>query len=125
MSPHALWATTLPLALFSWAGVVLFSAAVPPSLPAVIVLLLLCALAVTMTAALPIWLLAHALGIRGTGQRPVLALRAAGWVGLWAVICLALQLAGFLIWGAAIGLAVVLAMFEAFLLQPERTRTRK
>ncbi len=121
MSARVLAAITVPLALLSWGAVALFTAAVPPSLPAYAVLLPLGGLAVTMTAALPVWLLAHAFHMPGTGDRPALAFRVAAWIGLWAVICVVLQLAGLPVWGAALALAVVLGLLETFLLQGWRT----
>ncbi len=120
MSARVLAAITVPLALLSWGVVALFTAAVPPSLPAYAVLLPLAGLAVTMTAAVPVWLLAHAFHVPGTGERPAFALRAAAWIGVWAIICLALQLAGLPVWGAALALAVVLGLLETFLLQGRR-----
>ncbi len=117
MSARGLAVITVPLAMLGWGAVALFTAAVPPSLPAYAVLLPLAGLTVTMTAAVPVWLLAHAFRLRGTGDRPALALRASAWIGLWVVICIALQLAGLPVWGAALALAVVLALLETFLLQ--------
>lgn len=117
MSPRVLWMMTLPLAFLGWVAVALFTAAAPPSLVAYFVVLPLVALALTMTTAGPIWLLARAWHLPGTGQRPVLALRAAAWLGVWAVLVLALRLAGFPVLIPAAGLAVALALFEVFLLR--------
>ncbi len=117
-----LWAITVMFALLAWLGLALFTAAVPPSPVAWTIVLPLGGCAVAMSLALPIWLIARALRVPGTGERRRLALRAAAWVGLWAMVCGALQLAGVLVWGAAVGLAVVLALLETSLLQGRRAR---
>ncbi len=124
MSPRVLSIMALPLAVLGWAAVLLFTAAAPPSLAAYVIVLPLTALAVTMTVAVPLWLVARALHVPGTGQRPALALRAAAWVGLWSALVVALRLASFPVLGPAAGLAVVLGLFETFLLQANAGATR-
>jgi hypothetical protein len=89
---------------------------------AYLVFLPLLILAVTMTAAPGVWVLARVLRLPGTGERPGLALRAAAWVGLWVAISVGLQLNGYFNWVPVLTLAVVLGLVEAFLLQTGRQR---
>jgi hypothetical protein len=117
MSARGLWALSLPLAVFGWLGVVFGSGALPPSVLGLIVLLPLIALAVSATAAPFVWLAARRLRARGIGERPALALRASGWLGLWAAACVWLRIVGLFSWVIAATLAVVLVLLESFLLQ--------
>lgn len=120
MRTRVLWSITVLFALLAWLGLALFTAAVPPSPLAWAIALPLGGIAVAMSLALPVWLVARALRVPGTGERRLLALRAAAWAGVWAMVCGALQLAGVLVWGAAVGLAAVLALLETYLLQTRR-----
>ena len=98
MSPRGLWALSIPLALIGWAGVILFTYAVAPSMLALAGFLLLLGLASALTAAPLVWLVASGLHMPGTGERPALALRAGAWVGVWAATAAGLAYFGFFSW---------------------------
>jgi hypothetical protein len=122
MSSRALWGLSIPSALLAWAGIVYFTGTLPPSPLAYALILPLLGLAVTMTLAPGVWLLARGLRLRGTGKRPALALRAATWLGLWSAICVGFQLHGVFSWVPALTLIVVLVLLETFLLQGSKHR---
>ncbi|MBM4459787.1 MAG: hypothetical protein FJ011_18830 [Chloroflexi bacterium] len=117
MSVRGFWALSLSLAVCGWLGVVFVSGVLPPSVLGLIVLLPLIALAVSGTAAPFVWLAVRRLRARGIGERPALALRASGWLGLWVAACVWLRIAGLFSWVIAATLAVVLVLLESFLLQ--------
>lgn len=120
MTGRALWAISLPTAVLGWAGLVIVTWAVPPAPLAYAVVLPLLALAVTMTLAPLLWTVAGRYHWAGVGERPVLALRVAAWVGLWVAACVGLRLAGVLDGVIALALVVVLSLVEMFLRQVAR-----
>ncbi len=122
MSPRLLWALCLPLSLAGWGGLVYYTAQIPPSESAIVLLLPMLWLAVSSTVAPPIWMIASRLRLPGTGQRPALALRMGVWVGLWAAACVALQFSGIFSWATGVALAVVAGLLESFLIQWGRER---
>ncbi|MGC8782505.1 MAG: hypothetical protein ACP5UQ_16715 [Anaerolineae bacterium] len=120
MSSRALWASSVALALFGWAGVIVLTAVLPFSPAALAAVLPTLTLALTMTAAPIVWVVAHRLHLPGAGERPGRALRIAFWFGLWGAICIGLRLLGLLNGLVAITLAVVFGLGETFVQQ--RTR---
>jgi hypothetical protein len=117
MSSRALWALSVPLALVGWAALIALTGVLSVSAVALAVVLPVLALAVTMTAAPVIWMVASRLGMPGAGERPVVALRIAFWFGLWATICIGLRLIGEFTGLIAITLAVIFGLTETFLQQ--------
>ncbi len=123
MSSRMLWAISLPLALLGWAGLVFVTGAMlPSSTAALIVVTALLALALTMTAAPLVWLVARRFAPTGVGGSPAVALRIAGWIGLWGAAVVGLRLARAFDWVVLLTLAAVLGLAETFLQQVERTR---
>ncbi len=123
MSSRMLWAISLPLALLGWAGLVFVTGAMlPSSTAALIVVPVLLALALTMTAAPLVWLVARRFAPTGVGGSPAVALRIAGWIGLWGAAVVGLRLARAFDWVVLLTLAAVLGLAETFLQQVERTR---
>ena len=121
-----LWAISIPLALLGWAGLVFATGALPPSQTgALIVVPVLLALAMTMTAAPLVWLAARRFAPTGAGSSPAIALRIAGWIGLWGAVVVGLRLADAFDWVVVLTLAAVLGLVETFLQQVERTRGRR
>jgi hypothetical protein len=117
MSSRVLWVLSVPLALLGWAGVILLTAMLPVSPVALIITVPVITLALAMTAAPPVWVVAHRLGLPAVGERPAVALRVAAWFGLWAAIGIGLRLLGAFSWLVAITLAVIFGLVEAFLQQ--------
>lgn len=117
MSSRALWFLSLALAVFGWAGVIGLTAALPFSPAALAAVLPMLTLALTMTAAPAVWVVARRLRLPGAGERPGQALRMAFWFGLWAAICIGLRLLGLLNGLIAITLAVVFGLGETFVQQ--------
>ncbi len=123
MSSRVLWIISLPLALLGWAGLVFATGAMlPSSTAALIVVTALLALALTMTAAPLVWLVARRFAPTGVGGSPAVALRIAGWIGLWGAAVVGLRLARAFDWVVLLTLAAVLGLAETFLQQVERTR---
>lgn len=116
MSSRELWALSVPLAVLGWVGLAVVTAFLPFSPVAALVALPLLLLAVTLTAAPIIWLVARRLRLPGPG-RPVIALRVAFWLGLWAATAAGLQLFDAFSWLVAITLAVIFGLIEGFLQQ--------
>jgi hypothetical protein len=119
VSARIFWLVSSLSALVAWAGIFYLTGAFPPTPPAELVFLALVAVAVAMTSAPLVWVLARRLKVAGTGERPALALRVGAWIGLWAAICVGLRLVGSLNAVIALTLAVILALLEAFLRQLE------
>jgi hypothetical protein len=122
MSGRALWALSLPLALLAWVGILFFTGALPPTSTTEGAFLFLLALAMTMTSAPFVWLVARRLHISGAGERPALALRVGFWIGLWTAGCVGLRFAGFFNWAIALTFAAILGLLETFLQQVARQR---
>ncbi|OIO96487.1 MAG: hypothetical protein AUK03_03915 [Anaerolineae bacterium CG2_30_64_16] len=120
-----LWALCVPLALVAWVGIVYFTGAVPPNPFTQAVFLPLLWLAVMMTTAPLVWLIARRFRLAGTGERPALALRAGLWIGLWSAVCAGLQLWGVFNRVVALTLGVILVLLELFLQQMARQRPRQ
>jgi hypothetical protein len=123
MSPRALWAISLPLALLSWVGLLFATGALNPAfMAAVVVVALLLGLAVTGTTAPVVWVVARQLHLPAAGESPAVALRIAAWIGLWIAAVVALRLARGFDWVIVLTLAAVLGLAETFLQQIERAR---
>jgi hypothetical protein len=122
VSARALWLLCVPLALLLWAAIVLLTAVVSPSLQAMALLVPLLALAVTVTLAPVVWLVASRIPVPGTGERPALALRFAGWLGLWVAACLVLVSLDVFSWMVAAALGAILTLVETYLLQIGRQK---
>lgn len=117
MSSRVLWVLSVPLALLGWAGVVLLTGALPVSPVSLIMTLPVLTLALVMTAAPLVWVVARRLGLPAVGERPAVALRVSTWLGLWVTICIGLRMMNAFSWLVAITLAVVFGLVEAFLQQ--------
>ncbi|MCX6032384.1 MAG: hypothetical protein NT169_24220 [Chloroflexi bacterium] len=126
MSSKMLWAISLPAAIIGWMVLLLTTGAVPPSSAvAWAIAAVLLTLAVTMTAAPLVWVIAHRLRLPGAGTSPAVALRIAAWIGLWAAMVVSLRLARAFDWVVVLTLAAVLGLAETFLQQVERTNGRR
>jgi len=123
MSSRALWALSLPLAVLGWVGILFFTGAVPPAPLALVALVPLLTLAMMMTAAPLVWVIARRLRVPGLGEHPALALRVALWIGLGIAICVILRLVHSFSWAIALTLAVILGLLETFLQQLSRQRS--
>jgi hypothetical protein len=121
MSSRELWALSVPLAVLGWVGLAVVTAFLPFSPVAALIALPLLLLAVTFTAAPIIWLVAQRLKLPGPGERPVVALRVAFWLGLWAATAAGLQLFDAFSWLVAITLAVIFGLIEGFLQQQSQS----
>jgi hypothetical protein len=108
---------SIALAVSGWAGVIVLTAALPFSPAALAAVLPMLILALTMTAAPAVWIVARRLRLPGAGERPGIALRIAFWFGLWAAICIGLRLLGILNGLIAITLAVIFGLGETFVQQ--------
>jgi hypothetical protein len=117
MSSRGLWALSVPLALAGWIGLILLTGVLSVSTEALIVVLPVLALALTMTVAPAIWVVASRRGMPVMGERPAVALRVAFWFGLWATICIGLRVTGDLSGLIAITSAVIFGLVETFLQQ--------
>ena len=111
---------SVPLALVSWMGVVLLTGALPVSWPALALVLPLLAVAVTLSVAPLIWLVARRFSLSGAGERSAIALRLAFWLGLWVTACVGLRIANVFSWLVAITFAAILSLIETFLQQSAR-----
>ncbi len=120
MSARTLWLLSVPLALVGWAGVVFLTAALPFSPTALIPVLPTLALAVTMSAAPWVWVIARRVGTPIVGERPAVALRVAMWIGLWAALCVGLRLMAAFSWWVAVTVGVIFGLIESFLQQSAR-----
>lgn len=120
MSSRVLWVVSVPLALLGWAGVIILTGALPVSPVSLSVTLPVLALALVMTAAPWVWVVARRLGLPAIGERPSVALRVSTWLGLWITICIGLRMINAFSWLVAITLAVVFGLVEAFLQQWSR-----
>jgi hypothetical protein len=116
-----MWVSCILVAAGGWTGLVFFTQQIPPSQLAYFIFLPLLGISITATAMPIVWLVARALHVDGMGDRPVLALRTAGWVGLWSAISAGLKLSGIFDWVTVGTLAVVLGLLESFLLQLGRS----
>jgi len=117
MSSRVLWILSVPLALLGWAGVIILTGALPVSPVSLSVTLPVLALALVMTAAPWVWVVARRLGLPAMGEHPGVALRVSTWLGLWVTICIGLRMLNAFSWLVAITLAVVFGLGEAFLQQ--------
>jgi len=117
MSARGLWVLSVSLALAGWIGLILLTGVLPVSTAALIAVLPALTLALTMTVAPAIWVVASRRGWPGMGERPVIALRVAFWFGLWATICIDLHVTNNFSGLIAITLAVILGLVETFLQQ--------
>lgn len=120
MSSRELWVLSVPLALLGWVGLVVVTALLPFSAVAALIALPTLLLAITLTAAPIVWLVAQRLKLPGLGERPVVALRVAFWLGLWAAIAAGLRLFDAFSWLVAVTLAVIFGLIEGFLQQQSR-----
>jgi hypothetical protein len=125
LSARALWILSIPLALLAWGAIIVFTGVMPPSPMARVILLPVLALAVTMTLAPVVWMLARGLRLPGMGERPAMALRSASWLGVWAATCAGLQMWRVFNWGLALAMAAILTLLESFLLQVNRQRQQQ
>lgn len=121
MSARGLWLVSVPSALLGWAGVVFLTAALPVSQTAMLVVAPMLVLALTMTAAPWVWVIARRLRLPTVGERPAVALRIAMWLGLWITLCLGLRIMHAFSWLVAMTVIVVFGLLEAFLQQSART----
>jgi hypothetical protein len=118
-----LWAISLPAAVIGWVALLLVTGAMSPSsVIAWVIAAVLLTLAVTMTVAPLVWVIAHRLRLPGAGASPAVALRTAAWIGLWVAVVVSLRLARAFDWVIVLTLAAVLGLAETFLQQMERMK---